>query len=134
MADLGNLTSTYCPDEAFDIELRGPDGAQLFNDDGTAMTIGVLGADSDIAVKARNQTSNRRIQQGARLKLTAEGIDSDAVAYLAKLSTRWNITLGGEKPVFNTEAAMSLYMNPKLAFVREQVDAGIAERSNFLKG
>jgi hypothetical protein len=133
MADLANLGETYTPDEAFDVELRGPDGAQLFNDDGSAMTIGVLGADSDVAVKARNASANRRIQAGPRAKVTAEGIDSDANAYLAKLSVRWNITMGGEKPAFSYDAALKLYANPRLSFIREQVDAAIGERSNFLK-
>jgi hypothetical protein len=134
MADLGNLTSTYAPDEAFDVELRGPDGAQLFNDDGSPMTIGILGADSDVAVKEKNKQSNRRLQQGQRLKMTAEGLDSDGASLLAKMTARWNITMGGEKPPFSYETALKLYANPKLAFIREQVDQAAADRSNFLRG
>lgn len=132
MADLANL-ATYSPDEGAVLELRGIDGAQLFNDDETPMTITLLGEDSDVAVKARNATTNRRIQQGARAKVTAEGISSDNAAYLAKLTTGWNITLGGEKAEFSQEAALKLYANPKLAFIREQVQAFVEDRANFLK-
>jgi hypothetical protein len=133
MADLANLDTVYCPDDAFDVELNGPDGAQLFNDDGTPMTIGVLGADSDVAVKARNANSNKRLAQGLRMKMTAEGLDSEGAAYLAKLTTRWNITMGGEKPACGYQAALSLYTNPRLSFIREQIDQAIGERANFLR-
>lgn len=131
--DLANLTSEYAPDAGHTLELRGPDDAQLFNDDGTPMTLSLLGADSDVAVKARNANQNRRLQQGTRMKLTAEGLEADGASYLAKLTTGWNITLGGAKPDFSYEAAVKLYANPKLAFVREQADAFIADRANFLK-
>jgi hypothetical protein len=133
MADLATLDTEYCPDEAFDVELEGPDGAQLFNDDGTPMTIGVLGADSDVGVKTRNAASNRRLAQGLRMKMTAEGLDSEQASYLAKLSVRWNITMGGEKPAFSQDAALRLYANKKLSFIRDKVQAAIDERSNFLK-
>lgn len=131
--DLANLTDTYSPDEGSILELRGLDDAVLLNDDGSPMTLTLLGADSDIAVKHRNGQQNRRLQQGARIKLTAEGLDSDAASYLAKLTVAWNITLGGEKPVLTFEAARALYANPKLSFIREQADEAIAERSRFMK-
>ncbi|MGA0604857.1 hypothetical protein ACO2Q0_02565 [Phenylobacterium sp. VNQ135] len=133
MADLANLTETYCPDEIFDVELVGPDGATLFNDDGTPMTIGMIGEDSDEAVRHRNATTNKRIQQGARVKITAEALTSENMAYLAKLSKRWNITMGGEKPAFTSEAALKLYMNTKLSFIPERLAQAISERTNFLK-
>lgn len=134
MADLANLIDeNYSPDEVFDVELEGPDGAQLFNDDGTPMTIGVIGADSDEAIRLRNANSNKRLAQGVRMKLTAEGLDSEGAVYLARLSKRWNITMGGEKPAFSYEAVLGLYRNKKLPFIREKVDQAIGERANFMK-
>ena len=137
MADLAKLATAddaaYQPNEIFDVELEGPDGAQLFNDDGTPMTIGVIGADSDEAVKLRNTNQNKRFQQGLRVKLTSEGMDSENAQYLARLSKRWNITMGGEKPEFSYQAALALYTDKRLAFIREKVDTAIGERSNFLK-
>lgn len=133
MADLAALTEAYCPDEIFDVELTGPDGATLFNDDGTPMTIGVIGEDSDEAVRHRNASTNKRIQQGARMKITAEALNSENMAYLAKLSKRWNITMGGERPAFSYEAALKLYMNPRLSFIPEKLTQAIGERTNFLR-
>jgi len=133
MADLATLDTAYAPDEGFTLELRGPDDAPLFNDDGTPMTLTLLGSDSDVAVKIRNANQNRRLAQGARMKLTAESLEADAAGYLAKLTIGWNITMGGEKPPFSHDAAAALYRNPKLAFIREQADAAIADRANFMK-
>jgi hypothetical protein len=132
--DLANLSDTYRPDEGATVELNGPDGAQLFNDDGTPMKWSVLGADSDVAVKARNANTNKRLAQGVRVKLTAEGLDSDKASYIAKLSTSWDITLGGEKPAFSYETALKVLRNPRLAFIADQLEAVIDERSRFLKG
>lgn len=136
MASLNSLAQNdYQPDVAFTVELVGIDGTPLFNDDDSRMTIDVLGADSDVAVKARNQNSNRRMQQGSRVKITAEVLQADEAAYLAKLTTGWNIQLedGKEKTPFSREEVVRLYSNPKLAFIKEQVDMAIAERANFLK-
>lgn len=134
MADLSNITDTYAPDEGAILELNDAADAPLMNDDETRMTLTLLGQDSDVVRKHNNGVSNRRLSAGARLKLTAEGIDGDATALLAKATTAWNITLGGSKPPLTYDAAFALYANPKLAFIREQADRFIAERAHFLKG
>lgn len=132
---LGNIAQTYDPNAGYELHLRGPDDALLFNDDQTPMTITVLGADSDIAVKARNAQTNRYLQRGAKAKITAEGSQSDHDAYLAKITLGWSIMMQpGAMHPFSTEAALALYSDPKFSFVREQVDAAIGERANFLKG
>lgn len=133
MADLANISQTYTPNAASILELRAPDDSALLHDDGTPMTLSLLGADSDVAVKARNSTQNRRLQQGVRAKLTAEGLDADGATYLAKLTVGWSLTMGGEKPAFSYEAAVKLYTNPAFAFIREQADTFVADRANFLK-
>ena len=135
MADLSAFQTgdAYDPNEICDLELRGPDGAALFNDDGSPMTIGVIGLDSDEAVRNRHLQANRRIQQGQRAKVTSEGFEADATVFLAKLTKRWNITMGGAKPDYSEATARELYGNSRLAFIREQVDGAIGERANFTK-
>lgn len=132
---LNSQAENYCPDEVVDIELYDIDGSQLFNDDEekTPMTIGVIGADSDEAIKTRRGNTNRRLQAGARAKVTAEGLEAQDANYLATLTKRWNITLDGEKPALSKAKAVELYSNPRLAFIREQVDTAIGERATFLK-
>jgi len=131
--DLANIENAYDPNDGFAVELNGPDEAPLTNEDGSRMTITVLGADSDAAVRARNANVNKHLAKGARAKVTAESSQADAASFLAKLTVGWNITMGGQKPAFSQDEAQKLYLNPRLAFIREQVDAAIAERSNFLK-
>ncbi|WP_091739841.1 hypothetical protein [Phenylobacterium immobile] len=127
-------TKVYLPDEASPLELRGIDGAQLFNSDKSPMVIYLLGEDSDIAVATRNSQTNRRIQAGQRVKITAEGMHTDNASYLAKLTTGWKMELGSDTAEFSQQAAAALYSDPKMSFVREQVVAFIEDRSNFLKG
>ncbi len=134
MADLGTfLNDEYQPDTPFDVELHDTNDVPLFNNDGTPMTISVLGEDSAAAVAARYAQGNRQIHAGPRSKITAEGIDATGAAYLAKLCTSWNITMGGEKPPFSHDAAKALFANPKARFIRDQVDRAVADRANFTR-
>jgi len=133
MADLSKIADTYNPDEGAVLELNDAADAPLMNDDGTRMTLTLLGQDSDVVTKHNNQVSNRRLSAGARLKLTSEGLTGDGTALLAKATVGWNITLGGQKPALSYDAAFALYANPKLAFIREQADRFIADRAHFLK-
>jgi hypothetical protein len=139
------MTKVYNPDEGFSLELFGIDAAPLYNDDNSPMTVTVLGADSDTAVTARNRTTNLRLQQGGRgVKLTAEGLESEGAAYLAKLTVGWNITpsklvpgvdagLGEGAVAFSAAAATAIYRNAKLAVIKKQIDDAIEERANFLR-
>ena len=131
--DLANINTSYTPDDGSVLELRGPDNGPLINDDGTPMTITLLGQDSDVVTKARNSVTNRLLKPRNRGVLTAEGSQADGAMILAKATIAWNITLGGTKPALTYEAALQLYSNPKLAFIREQADEHIGERANFLK-
>lgn len=138
------MTKTYNPDEGFAVELLGIDDQPLFNDDGSAMTITIIGEDSDIAVASRHAMTNRRLKQGASAKFTAESFDSDGVAHLVKITAGWNITpaklvpgidpgLGEGLVPFTPGAATKLYGNPKLKIIRDQPDKASTERANFLR-
>lgn len=133
MADLSAIASSYAPDAGAVLELTGPDGAPLFNDDGTAMTLTLLGNDADAVVKYNNKVTNRRLAQRTGMKLTSESLYADGTGLLATATTAWNITLGGEKPTLTFEAAAKLYSDPKLAFVRAQASEFMDERAHFSK-
>jgi len=124
----------YCPDEASTLELIGIDGAPMMNQDGSPMTISLLGEDSDVAVAFDNDLTNRRIQQAQRGgQITAEAITGEMAAKLAKLTTGWNISFGGEVAVFSEAAARKLYADRKMSFIVEQVQAFVKARRHFLK-
>lgn len=137
------MTKIYSPDTPAIVELVGIEGEELFNDDGSPMTMSVLGEDSDVAVSSRNASSNRRLAQGARLKMTQEGFNADSAAYLSKIVTDWNITpnklvpgvdagLGDGKVAYSRAAAVTIFSNPKLTVIRDQPDRAASERGRFL--
>jgi len=132
MADLAQLS--YDPNFVFDVELRGPDGAPLLNDDGSQMTWGIFGVDSDIAIKARNAVTNRYLRQRGRAQVTAESSLADQCSQLARISARWNVTMGGSKPPFSQDEALKLLLNPGFAFIRDQLQEAHEDRANFSKG
>lgn len=101
----------------------------LTNDDGTPMTITLLGTDSDVYRKAQRLAINRRMK--SRKPATAEDIDSDALDLLSVSTVDWKITLAGSMPACSTEAARDLYAT--VPWIKEQVDTFINDRSNFLK-
>jgi hypothetical protein len=135
----------YSPDDGAEVELAGIDGTPLYNEDGTPMTITVLGVDSDVCVAAKHATGNLRMKQGARgVQLTSETMDAQAVSLLVKCTTGWNITpsklvpgidpgLGEGKVPFNAAAVNKLYSNRKLQVIRDQLDTAMTERARFMK-
>jgi len=139
------MTKTYNPDEGFTVELVGIDDQPLFNDDGTPMTITVLGEDSDVAVKSRHSMTDRRLKHGAAAKLTGESLDGDGVAHLVKMTVGWSLTpsklvpgvdpgLGEGVVPYTPGAATKIYSNPKLKIIRDQPDNASTVRANFLRG
>lgn len=135
--DLAAIASgeAYDPNQVYDLEIVGLDGQPLYNADESVMTIGLLGEDSDIAVKSRHKQGNRRIGAAQRSAggVTSEGLDAESAEYFADLSVRWNVTLGGEKPAFTRAGVLAIYKNPRLMFIREQVAKAVQERSHFLR-
>lgn len=113
------------------LELRDANGAPIQKTDGSPVTITLLGADSDVAVRHSNGVMNRRLAQGPRAKLTAEALEADAVALLVKCTAGWDgVGIDEDETAFTPEAAARLYH--RFPAVREQVDVFIADRSNFL--
>lgn len=126
--------TNYNPDEAALLELIGLDGAPMLNDDGSPMTISLLGEDSDVAVAHDNNVTNRRIQQGQRgAAITAEALNADEASKFAKMTTGWNLSLGGERPVFSQDEARKVYLNRKLSFITDQVRAFVKLRKNWFR-
>lgn len=108
------------------LELTDANGAAVLKADGTPLTITLLGKDSDVWVKAENAARNRRLAQGPRMKLTAEALESEAIAALAKVTVAWDF----DEPC-TYEAAVRLYTRYPL--IREQVDMFVGDRANFTK-
>lgn len=132
---MANPATEYAPDVAAELELIGIDGAPMINEDGSPMTISLLGEDSEVATAYDNSVTNRQIEQakrGASLT-TAESLKANTASKYAKLTTGWNIAVFGERPAFSQDAARALYLNRKASFITDQVEAFVRARKNFLR-
>ncbi len=107
-------------------------GVPLLKPDKSPITITLRGKDSDAYIAHENQATNRRLQQGARVKLTSEGLKADVIAGLAKCTVAWDgIGIGEDETACSYEAAVRLYtLAPD---IKDQVAAFVEDRANFLK-
>jgi hypothetical protein len=118
--------------EGAKMEVRDANGVPVLKTDGSPVTITLLGMDSDAYVKHENAATNRRLQQGTRAKLTAEGLKADAIAGLAKCTAAWDgFDQNGEPMPCTYENALALYT--RYPVIRDQVSEFIADRANFLR-
>ncbi|MNT58262.1 hypothetical protein D3C86_1255030 [compost metagenome] len=123
-------TTTHANEGAV-LELRSAEGAALLQADGSPVTITLLGADSDIYVRASNQLTNRALRNRGKAQITAESALTDQINLLAKAVTAWSgIGLGEESTPCTEENAKKLL---RVAYIREQVSDFIADRANFTK-
>ena len=122
--------------ETIDVELMHPvTGEPLLNGDKSQMTITVHGPYSKLYKKIMHDQQNRRLMKaqrtGGKMNLTAEEIEASALDLLVRCTTDWNVTLeGDDKTKFSSEAVRETYI--ELPWVREQVDAVIADTRAFL--
>lgn len=124
--NLDQFDTVSAANEGVKMELTDVHGAVVLKEDGTPLTITLLGQDSDAWIKAENAAQNRRLAQGARMKLTAEALRSEAIASLAKVTVAWDF-----EEDCTYENAVRLYTRYPL--IRDQVDRFVGERANFTK-
>lgn len=106
--------------------LRDRDGKEAFID--------LFSADSEQARRHNRAVQRRRLAMRNRVKITPEELEGEAIDLLSSLTTDWHlVTLAGEHIdiPFSLENARELYSEPKLAWIREQVDEFAADRGNF---
>jgi hypothetical protein len=129
--DIANIDTVKAATAGAEMKVLHPtENTVLKNEDGSNMTITLIGTDSDTYRKAQRFAINRRMRSG-RGRSTAEELEQDALELLAVATQKWNITLGGSKPECTRDIARETYA--KVPWLREQVDTFINDRSNFLK-
>lgn len=101
---------------------------------GEVAYIELFSSDSGKARTAQRAITNGRLAMRNRNKLTAERLETEGTELLADLTVAWRLVgLDGE-PLdvpFNRTNAVDLYADPKMAWLREQVDEFTADRANF---
>ena len=127
--DFGSFDLSRQADQGCTIELRHPASGQPLG-----IFIDILGADSTEYVE-RAQLMQRarmaKMQQSRRFMPTPEELDAEALELVVTATRGWrNVQENGEPLPFSAEAARRLYSRHR--WVREQVDAEVNDRANFL--
>lgn len=133
--DLDSLDPTSGANEGVEIELQHPVTKR-----GLGSFITIHGLDSEAAQELRAQvsakTSNRiRVARDvfAGFDVAPDEADTEKAVFCAALTLGWrNVVYKGEALTFSRANAQKLYRNVR--WIREQVDAQIANTALFIKG
>jgi hypothetical protein len=126
--DLSNLKATQ---EAQKLELLHPANGSVLELDGKAFTIDLLSSDTNNYKSEFNKLMKAaREQKGEQ---TARDAEEKACDMLAKITTGCYLVMDGKPLKFSTAAMKDLYFNPEYTWIREQVEAFIRDRGNFIK-
>lgn len=130
MFDLADIKISL---DAMECEIRHPQTAEVLkNAEGEPFVIHVYGHDSEQYKKHARKLLDLRLK-GKKKDLGANEIEAEAIELLISLTVGWSGIVFDKKPlVFSTAAARDLYGNPAYAWLKEQVEAFVQDRSNFL--
>jgi len=146
MLDLTQLDTSKTAETGVAVALRHP-----VTHVPLGVRIQVAGVDSDTYRSHIRRQQNRRMEQAKRsrgqISISAEELENDALDLLVACTKGWesDIEEHGEKKTVSAipcgeqgllpctpENVRKVYANPGFAWLREQVDAEIGDRSNFL--
>lgn len=127
--DIATLNTRKAGEEGFALKLKHPDsGAEL------GITITVKGSDSQTYQDALNDQQQRRMQRSIRrgkLGASPQEVRQEAIELLAAVTAGWDGLIEQGAPVaFSAGAATRIYTD--YPWIREQVDAAVHDRANFL--
>ncbi len=119
------------------VVLHPATGVPLETEDGKPVFLVLAGEDSEKCRSARRAVANKRLRAqtaGLRAQITRDEIENDNLEVLVACTLDWGgVALGsaGADMTFNHDNARTLYK--RLPWLREQAEAFVADRSNFLK-
>lgn len=93
----------------------------------------LLGIDSAEGQKQRREATTRALQRRNR-QMTAEELEAQAIDQLVALTKGWHLVAPNGDVIdfpFTPANARALYSDRKFAWIREQADAFIGDRSGF---
>ncbi len=132
--DLSNIDIDKFAEAGAVMELEHPATGDVLLHEGAPITITVLGTDSKTWRNKQREYQRQRIAKMSRSKKNVDLLisDEDACNLLAECTIDWTgIIVDGKAIKFSKDAAVDLYS--KYNWIREQVDAFIGDRANFLK-
>lgn len=134
--DLSNIKLRTLADNGIDVHIYHPGTKEpLYDDKENPMIIRVAGSDSAIFKTALNA----RIRQAALNKkkkedVNIEDMERKGAELIAKATLGWqNIQFDGKHLPFSYQAALNLYSDPEWSWIKDQLDAAMADRSELFK-
>lgn len=132
--DLSTLNIDETAEKGADLQLLHPvDREPLLQEDGTPITIKLLGSDSKAYREISREISRKRMNSMARSR--NKDVDftptvEQACDILSACTVGWKgVIVNGEKLKFSKEEAYKLYHAH--SWIRDQVDLFIGDRANF---
>jgi hypothetical protein len=131
--DLSSIDTVKGSNDGFDVQIYHPGT----NED-LGITIKVLGKDSDKFIKVSRGQNKKRMAKMTKggFRATAipvEEIEQDSLMLLAACTVGWvGVVVDGKALDFNEDNAVMVY--ERFPWIREQVDAAMGDRANFIKG
>lgn len=132
--DLSKLNVSALADAGITVQLRHPaTGEKLVNDKDEPMTITVAGSDSalfrgELKARIRQNSLNKKRKD----ELDLEEMERRGVELIAKCTLSWSgLQLDNKDLQFSYKAAVDLYSQH--SWIKEQVDAAMADRSELFK-
>lgn len=129
-----NLKTLALKKDTFPLQLRSPlNDEPLVDDAGKKVIINVFGTASKEYRDAMRAMQARQLKRPKGKTATVAEIHEEGVELLVAVSeSAENLELDGQ-PVSSPASFRALYANPEYSWVREQVDAAVAEVANFLE-
>lgn len=126
--DLSNIKISQ---ESQSMTLMHPvEGTELVDDSGKAFTIDLMSSDTNIY----KSEFSKLMKLARTLKdQTPRDADEKACGILSKITTGCHLIMNGKKFKFTEVAMAELYLNPEYSWIKEQVEAFIRNRGNFIK-
>lgn len=131
--DLSSIDTVKGSNDGFDVQIYHPGT----NED-LGITIKVLGKDSDKFITVSRGQNKKRMAKMTKggFRTTAipvEEIEQDSLMLLAACTVGWvGVVVDGKALDFNEDNAVMVY--ERFPWIREQVDAAMGDRANFIKG
>lgn len=139
--DLSNLDTSALAEAGAELLLTHPDTGEPLLDEATgeSVTITVLGKDSKSYRQKSHELSSRQLNKriGAaqngqgKIKINTVELDNNVLELLAFSTREWkHIQVGKQELPCTFDNAKMLYT--RFPWIREQVDAFVADRANYL--
>lgn len=128
-----NLSNLKASQDSQTLTLLHPTEGTPIESDGKAFTIDLLSSDTNQYKSEFNKIM--KMAREAKGEQTARNAEEKACEMLASLTTGCYLIMdeGGKPMKFTKEAMKELYFNPEFTWIKEQVEAFIRDRTNFMK-